>query len=150
MTASSKIARPYAKAAFAFALAHAQEKTWATWLAAAAYMVQQERVVNWLKDPVHSPEEILDVFFKTLGKALDQHGKNFLCVLSAYKRLEHLPEIFRLFKQLLADHEKTMEVEVISQFDRRGVILSEDVNNPFPKVIKKGYKKRLIILILIL
>jgi F-type H+-transporting ATPase subunit delta len=50
------------------------------------------------------------------GESLDKSGQNFVRVLANNKRLSLLPEVFKLFEELKAEREKTIEVEVISAF----------------------------------
>jgi F-type H+-transporting ATPase subunit delta len=51
------------------------------------------------------------------GDALGAEARNFVAVLAANKRLALLPEIYTLFAQYKANHDKTVDVEVVSAFD---------------------------------
>jgi F-type H+-transporting ATPase subunit delta len=52
-----------------------------------------------------------------MGEELNAHGRNFVHVLSGYKRLALLPEVCRMFEMFRANHEKTMEIQISSAFE---------------------------------
>lgn len=108
------IARPYAVAAFEYALENNALTAWENILNSAAFMVQNEQVASLLDNPSVTKQTVVELFYEVLAPILDAEKKNFLHMLADNKRLPILPDIAMLFSQLRADYEKSMDVEVIS------------------------------------
>ncbi len=117
MAELSTIARPYAKAAFEYAQGSKQLSQWAEQLETAAAVVADQAVKAALNDPSLTAEQQARILSDVCGDALGTQARNFIAVLAANKRLALLPEIYLLFAQYKANHEKTVDVEVISAFD---------------------------------
>ena len=79
------IARPYAKAAFEFALKQNKLDLWAELLQNTALIVANQQIQSALVNPNISADDILKRFFVILDKRIDQFGKNFLSlVITSY------------------------------------------------------------------
>lgn len=117
MAELSTLARPYAKAAFEYARDSQQLSQWAEQLAVAASVAADRTVKAALNDPSLTAEQQAKTLGDLCGDALTAHGRNFIGVLAANKRLGLLPEIYTLFAQYKANREKTVDVEVVSAFD---------------------------------
>lgn len=117
MYQTETIARPYAKAAFEFALKQDKLDLWANLLQNAALIAANQQIKNALINPNITADDILEMFLVVLDNKIDKFGKNFLSLLAHYHRLGVLPEIAALFKQLCDSHNETIEVKIISAFE---------------------------------
>jgi len=117
MAESSTLARPYAKAAFEYALGNQQLSIWAEQLSTAAAVVSQPGMKTALGDPALTAEQQATLLGNVCGDALGTPQRNFISVLAGNKRLALLPEIYELFAQYKANQEKSVDVEVVSAFD---------------------------------
>jgi len=112
------IARPYARAAFSFALdKDSGLANWSRMLGLLAAAVAEPVVQDALDNPLLTTESETNLLFQLLGDDLNQDGRNFLGVLAEYNRLSLIPTISEMFELLKANHEKTMEVQVTSAFE---------------------------------
>lgn len=108
------IARPYASAAFEYALHQHNLAGWDTMLQQAAFLAKQPDMAELLSNPRLTQKQLVDLFLEIIAKGLDRHQCNFLQLLAEYKRLPVLPPIASAFSALRAIHEKTITVDVIS------------------------------------
>jgi F-type H+-transporting ATPase subunit delta len=108
------IARPYAKAVFALALAGKRLPQWSKALQVAASVVADARVAALLGNPGVSAEQLVSLITGVGGDAFDEQAKNFIRTLAANKRLALLPEIAARYERLRADAERTVDVTVTS------------------------------------
>ncbi|MDF2867003.1 MAG: atpH [Gammaproteobacteria bacterium] len=115
MQESTTLARPYAKAAFEYALAHGQLSVWSAFLQRAAAIVNDPQVTKVLVDPRITREQAYQLLSGLCQGELDepQHN-NLLHLLAENRRLGVLPEIATLFGKLCAEHEQTLQVQVIT------------------------------------
>lgn len=120
MAELSTLARPYAKAAFEYALAQQDLAGWSKQLATAAAVAQAPAVEKLLGSPSLTAEQRAKALLEVCGDALNDKGRNFLRVLAENKRLELLPQIQALFEQLKAQQEKSVDVDVVSAFELDG------------------------------
>ena len=116
MAELSTLARPYAKAAFEFALAARDLAGWSKQLATAAAVAQTPTLVKLLNSPELTAEQRAKALLDVCGDALGTKVRNFVKVLADNKRLTLLPEIVVLFEQLKANQEKSVDVDVVSAF----------------------------------
>jgi F-type H+-transporting ATPase subunit delta len=116
MAQLTTLARPYARAAFETAVATNRLGAWSEMLGLLGTLVQEERVASFLAAPSHSTAEQAGVLIEIGGDALDDNVRNFVRVLASNKRLVLLGEIVKLFEEMKADHERVVDVEVISAF----------------------------------
>lgn len=115
------LARPYAKAAFDFALAQqAREPNalveWSRQLNLAAAVVGNEKIVRAIQSPAFTTEQQAQTLIDLLGTELAEKQRNFLHTLAVNKRLPLLPEIVVLFDQFKANQENRVDVEITSAF----------------------------------
>lgn len=112
------IARPYARAAFYYALDQSGGLVaWSGMLKLLAATSSEQLVREALDDPLLSGEDEAKLLNDILKDDLSQEAKNFINVLAEYGRIELLPEISEMFELLKANHEKTMDVEVTSAYE---------------------------------
>lgn len=117
MYQTQTMARPYAKAAFEFALFQGKLDLWANLLQNTALIAANPQIKNALVNPDISADDIVEIFLVILDNKIDTFGKNFLSLLARYHRLGILPEIASLFKQLRDQHDQIIEVKIISAFE---------------------------------
>lgn len=108
------IARPYASAAFEFALANNALPAWEAMLLSAATMAEQNNIKQLLSNPDMSSRQLYELFSSVLTQVLDTEQANFIKLLAENKRLPVLSAIAALFISYRADYEKTMTVQVTS------------------------------------
>ena len=107
------VARPYAKAAFDFAVEHQNVDRWQNMLAFAAEVTKNEQMAELLSGAL-APETLAASFIAVCGEQLDANGQNLIKVMAENNRLSVLPEVLEQFIALRASLEATVEVEVIS------------------------------------
>lgn len=113
MSDLTTIARPYAKAAFDFAAEKQQLDQWGQMLAFAAEVAKNEQMHELLTSSV-SASKLAETFIAICGVQFDVYGQNLLKVMAENGRLKALPEVSEQFLALKQEHEKQMDVEVIS------------------------------------
>lgn len=115
------IARPYARAAFAYAIESGDPREnlakWSTMLALLASAVEHDVIRERLDDPMLTSGQEAAFLQEFLSGELDTPAQNFVQILAQYGRITLLPEIAELFELLKAEHEKTVKVEVRSAFE---------------------------------
>jgi len=107
------IARPYAKAAFDFAVDKGQLDQWGQMLSFAAEVANNEQMKELLTGSV-SADKLAEIFVAVCGEQVDAHGQNLLKVMAENGRLTALPDVSEQFMALKKEHEKEIDVEVIS------------------------------------
>ena len=104
------VARPYAKAAFDFAVEHQSVERWQDMLAFAAEVTKNEQMAELLSGALALAES----FIAVCGEQLDENGQNLIRVMAENGRLNALPDVLEQFIHLRAVSEATAEVDVIS------------------------------------
>ena len=117
MAEPTTLARPYAKAAFEYALTANKLQSWFEALEVSAAVAEQDQVKKALATSGLSAEQKASVFVQVIGDSLDGKVKNFLHTLARNKRLALLPYIRDLFAKMKAQQEKTIEVEVTAAYE---------------------------------
>lgn len=118
MAELSTLSRPYAKAAFEFAVTIDQGLgAWSEQLAVAAQVSQAEKMVKVLSSPSLTSDQQAAQFIDVCGESLSAKVQNFVRVLAENKRLSLLPEIAALYEDFKANREKTVDVEVATAFE---------------------------------
>ncbi|MBF9464222.1 F0F1 ATP synthase subunit delta [Escherichia coli] len=108
------VARPYAKAAFDFAVEHQSVERWQDMLAFAAEVTKNEQMAELLSGAL-APETLAESFIAVCGEQLDENGQNLIRVMAENGRLNALPDVLEQFIHLRAVREATAEVvDVIS------------------------------------
>lgn len=111
------LARPYAKAAFAYAAEQKTADTWSSALAILSATVQDEAFSAYINRPELTPTEKVHAFVQVLGA--DQTTvaiSNFLNLLAENDRLSLLPEISAEYELLKAKGNNAVEVVIESAF----------------------------------
>ena len=113
MSELTTVARPYAKAAFDFAVEQNAIVKWQEMLGFAAEVSKNE-TIHQLSTGAMAADKLADLYINVCGESLDTHGQNLIKVLAENKRLTALPEISALFDLLKAEYDKEIEVVVTS------------------------------------
>jgi F-type H+-transporting ATPase subunit delta len=114
MAEKATVARPYAKAAFAFARDKNVLDAWSGWLGTARAVVASDEYQSFEGSPGVSRGQLRDLIASVCGDALDANGRALLDLLVENDRLEYLPEIAAHFDELKAEHQNVADVEVVS------------------------------------
>ena len=109
------VARPYARAAFEYALEHKQVASWLLFLKTVAVIVKDKRVANLLDNPNIDYSDKQKFILGICGKT-DQAQKNFIATLGLFQRLNVSPEVAKLFEEHDKEQNKSIEVEVTSAY----------------------------------
>ena len=136
MAEKATIARPYARAAFAYARTGNALAQWSDSLDAAAAVVADSRVHKLIGNPKISSVQLIDFIGEVLGGKLDAHVRNFLEELARNRRLGLLPEVAKMFAVMRAEVENIADVQVTS-----AVALSDAQRNRLAEALKKRLKK---------
>lgn len=114
MSELTTVARPYAKAAFEYALENKALSAWADFLQFLAVAVNDESLSALLDNP-RVPKEIrLAALLAVCEGRLPEGGKAYIEMLAENDRLNTVPEVCALFLIEKAAHEKTVEVTITS------------------------------------
>ena len=113
MAELTTVARPYATAAFNFAVEQNAVADWQQMLVFAGEVAKNEAVEAMLTGST-AAEQLADIFINICGEQLNTHGQNLIKVLAENKRLSVLPEIALLYAELKADYDKELDVDVTS------------------------------------
>lgn len=119
------IARPYAKAVFAVAKSSDDAlQVWLQVLQTLSVLMKEQRIEHLVSDPRVTEHQLLDemvglveaVMAGRMG-AFGEKVDNFIHLLIEHKRLTASDAIFAIYKKLLAEHQNTLRVDVISAFE---------------------------------
>ena len=114
MAELSTLARPYAKAAFEYAMEAGDLQGWSDSLGTASSVAKQSTVDQLLSSPSSTSAEQAAALTGICGESLSSAGKNFICILSENRRLKLLPQIAHQFEIMKANQERAIEVDVAS------------------------------------
>ena len=113
MSELTTVARPYAKAAFDFAVEANAVDSWQEMLVFAAEVSKNETMTSFLSGGA-SVEQAQDLFLKVCDEQLDGKGQNLIKVMAENERLLVLPQVAQQFGELKAEYEKEIAVDVTS------------------------------------
>ena len=113
MSELTTVARPYAKAAFDFAVEKQAVEQWAGMLAFLGEIANNESVVALMSSHMNA-DQLADVFIKIGGEQIDEHGQNLVKVMAENGRLAALPVVAQLFMLMRDEWQQEITAEVIS------------------------------------
>ena len=113
MSELTTVARPYAKAAFDFAVNAKALDNWLIQLSFAAEVAKDETVKGFLSGGT-SVEQAQELFLNVCGEQVDSECQNFLKVMAENERLLVLPQVLEQFIALKADLDQEISVDVTS------------------------------------
>ncbi len=112
MAELSTLARPYAKAAFEYAVEAKDLQGWSEGLALAASVAQQSEVIELLNSPSATSDQQAGAMKDICADGLSAVCQNFVSILSENHRLQLLPQISQQFEIMKANLEKAVDVDV--------------------------------------
>ncbi|MCH1921143.1 F0F1 ATP synthase subunit delta [Shewanella sp. A3A] len=113
MAELTTIARPYAKAAFDFAVEHQAVEAWEEMLSFAALVSENESMKPLLNGALSS-DKLADLFIKVCGEQVDVNGQNLIKVMAENNRLGVLPAVAQQFVEYRLEWAKEVEATVTS------------------------------------
>ena len=113
MSYLTTVARPYAKAAFDFAIEHSAVEQWSDMIAFAAAVAKDDTMVAFLKSAA-AADKVAEVFLGVCEEQLDAHAQNFIRVMADNDRLLALPAVDTLYQTFRAEYEREVTVDVTS------------------------------------
>jgi F-type H+-transporting ATPase subunit delta len=136
MAEKATIARPYARAAFAYAREANALAAWSESLSLAGAVVADARVKKLIGNPKISSPQLLDFLADALGGKLDANVRNFFEELLRNRRLALLPEVASMFEAMRNEVENVADVQVTS-----AVELNDAQRKRLVDALKKRLKK---------
>ncbi|MDR5617018.1 F0F1 ATP synthase subunit delta [Arsenophonus sp.] len=113
MSEITTVARPYAKAAFDFAVENQLVDKWQNMLSFIAEATCNQQIGELLSGSI-APETLAKTFITICGDEIDEHVRNLIRIMAENGRLSTLPEVLKQFIQLRAFLESTVDIDVIS------------------------------------
>lgn len=113
MSELTTVARPYAKAAFDFALEHGAVEKWHEMLVFAAAVAEDASMGAFLNS-AETLDKKTEVFISVCGEQLDEKGQNLVRLMAENGRLKALPAVEKLYGELRSEHDKEVVVDVTS------------------------------------
>jgi len=115
MSELTTVARPYARAAFEFAVNSNNIQVWSEMLFFASEVAQDATMAELLiRDK--APKELADLFINVCGDQLNENGQNFIKILAENGRLSVLPRVTQLFTDLETEYKKEIDADVVSAY----------------------------------
>ena len=115
MSELTTVARPYARAAFEFAVTNNNVEAWSTMLSFTSE-VAQNASIEVILSCNKAPQELANLFIDICSDQLDENGQNFIKILAENGRLSVLPRVTQLFAQLESEHKKEIDADVVSAY----------------------------------
>lgn len=131
MAELTTLARPYAKAVFAEANEKGALDAWTSMLALMSACVSEPKLQQYLAAPSLTSQQQAQTLIEVCGDQLNEAAKNLVVVLAENKRLELLPEVAKLFEELKAQLQNTVDVVVTTAYP-----LSDAQNQQLEQTLK--------------
>ena len=138
MLANLATIRPYAKAIFAVAACNQQFTMWQNALTALALVALECQKKNLLNNPKITSKQKLPLFCKVIKDF--PLANNLVYILAEHKKLELLPEINAYYKQLLLEHEQTLEAKVITAYE-----LTTEQKEKLSQALQQRYQRKILL-----
>lgn len=113
MAELTTIARPYAKAAFDFAIEQDAVDSWAEMLTFAA-LVSENKTMQPLLAGSLASTKLAALFISVCGEQVNVQGQNLIKVMAENGRLKVLPAVSQLFTEYRNEWAKEVEADVVS------------------------------------
>ncbi|MEI4220387.1 MAG: F0F1 ATP synthase subunit delta [Candidatus Dasytiphilus stammeri] len=134
ITECQTIARPYAIAAFEFATIQDKINKWQHMLALSAEISRNTNITELLYG-VLAPKILYKIFISLCGNNIEKEFKNFIRIMAENNRIQLLPVVLKIFKQLRLEYQQITYLEVIT---------ATPMNYEQLTVIKKILEERLV------
>jgi len=136
MSELTTVARPYARAAFEFAVESNKIEAWSAMLSFTAEVVNNPTIAVILKGD-KAAQELADLFINICEGQLDENGLNFVKIMAENGRLSVLPRVAELYAELESEHNKTINVDVVSAY-----VLSEKQKTELSASLEKRLARK--------
>ncbi|WP_115720502.1 F0F1 ATP synthase subunit delta [Gallaecimonas mangrovi] len=136
MSELTTVARPYAKAAFEYAVEKSAIDQWADMLHFAGEVAKHEKLQALFTSNLGASQKA-DALIKICGEQLDTHGQNLIKVMAENERLPALPAVAELYAELRHEYAKEVEADVKS-----AVALSEDEQSKLSAALEKRLARK--------
>ncbi|MBU2871733.1 F0F1 ATP synthase subunit delta [Colwellia sp. E2M01] len=113
MSELTTIARPYAKAAFDFAVEANAVDSWLAQLTFAAEVAKDNAIIGYISGGA-SVEQAQTLFLNVCGEQVNSEGQNLIKVMAENERLLVLPLVLEQFIALKAELDQEITVDVTS------------------------------------
>lgn len=110
------LARPYAQAAFNYARKANKLAEWSSALKTAASIADDPTFNGLIDDPRFGGEQLCQLLFDIGGEEFSPDVQNFLRTMVENDRLSLMPQVSRLYNDLLNEEQHRVEVEVVSAY----------------------------------
>ena len=141
-TSWTSIARPYAKAAFDYAVEEKDLESWSALLNQATLIVKDKAMQVLLKDPRFDKMAAYDCLLAACKGWMFSSGEHFLKLIALHKRLLVLPEIEQLFKHYMAERANQITVQAVSAIpltETEGLALTAVLEKRLQREVKLDY-----------
>ena len=136
MSEVTTIARPYAKAAFDFAVEQKAVDSWLEMLVFAAEVSKDDTVQQLIHSSM-APEQLAQLFNQICGEQLNEQGQNLIRVMAENGRLSVLPDVLVEFTALKAELDKEVEAVITS-----AAALSDAEKTKIQKSLENRYQRK--------
>lgn len=136
MSEVTTIARPYAKAAFDFAVEQKAVDSWLSMLLFAAEVSKDDTVQQVIHSSM-APEQLAQLFNQICGEQLNEQGQNLIRVMAENGRLSVLPDVLVEFTALKAELDKEVEAVITS-----AAALSDAEKTKIQKSLENRYQRK--------
>jgi|TARA_B110000240_G_C13493223_1_gene450589 F-type H+-transporting ATPase subunit delta len=110
-------ARPYARAAFDYALSKGVTDQWAEMLGFCVQIADDATMKAALDQPGLNRQQTADLFNEVCTDKLDEHAKNFIKLLAENDRISLLPDIAVLYHHYQTEAEGIVDAQLISALE---------------------------------
>ncbi|WP_299003148.1 F0F1 ATP synthase subunit delta [uncultured Shewanella sp.] len=124
MAELTTIARPYAKAAFDFAVEKNAVESWAEMLNFMALVSENESMHPLLTGGLSS-QKLAELFIGVCGEQLNEQSQNLVRVMAENGRLEALPAVYQQYVELRNEWAKEIEANIVSATELSSTQLQE-------------------------
>jgi len=136
MSELTTVARPYARAAFEFAVENNCIDSWTAMLQFSAE-VAANPAMDELLSSGKTASELVNLFLNVCEGQLDESGLNFIKVMAENGRLSVLSSVALLFSELVTAHNMEADVDVVSAY-----ALSTKQKNELSKSLEKRLARK--------
>ena len=130
-------ARPYARAAFQFALESGELDAWGEQLTVLSACSQDDTLKKVIGSPAYTSNQQAQILISVVGEGLTTVMQNFLQLLAQNKRLSLLMQIARMFHDLKIQHENAVDVELTTAMELDSAAEKKLVNALTQKLSRK-------------
>lgn len=117
MSELSNIARPYAQAVFEIARESDRFDEWSDSLEILSTIVSLSELQALISNPRITREQVLDIVLEIGANAFDEQSRNFVRILSHYRRLPAAPLIASQYENLRAEAEGIIGAELETAYE---------------------------------